>query len=74
MAILTDTQKLENEVKHSVSDQEEASLQGEDYYQMVSEAAYYLAEKRDFADGHEMEDWMAAEAEIQALQKNEEVA
>lgn len=52
----------------------EAVLQGEDYYQMVSEAAYYKAEKRNFMSGYEMEDWMEAETEIQALQKEIEVA
>jgi len=41
----------------------ETAMQGEDYCQMVSEAAYYRAEKRDFVYGNEMEDWVAAEAE-----------
>lgn len=45
------------------------ALQGEDFYQMVSEAAYYRAEKRDFVSGCELEDWVAAEAEILALQQ-----
>ena len=27
-------------------------------------AAYYRAERRGFAPGHEVEDWLAAEAEI----------
>ncbi len=47
----------------------DTALQGEDFYQMVSEAAYYRAEKRDFVSGCELEDWVAAEAEILALQK-----
>jgi hypothetical protein len=34
---------------------------------MTAEAAYYLAERRGFKPGHEFEDWLAAEAEIQAL-------
>jgi hypothetical protein len=45
------------------------ALQGEDFYQMVSEAAYYRAEKRDFVSGYELEDWVAAEAEILALRQ-----
>lgn len=49
-------------------------LQDEDFYQMVSEAAYYRAEKRDFVSGHEMEDWIAAEAEIIAQQNESLVA
>lgn len=31
---------------------------------MIREAAYYLAEKRGFAPGHELDDWLAAEAAI----------
>jgi len=31
---------------------------------MIAEAAYYRAEARGFATGYEMEDWLAAEAEI----------
>jgi hypothetical protein len=30
----------------------------------VAMAAYFIAEKRGFAPGHELEDWLAAEAEI----------
>lgn len=33
---------------------------------MVSEAAYYRAQKRGFEPGRELEDWLAAEAEIKA--------
>ena len=31
---------------------------------MIAEAAYYFAERRGFAPGHELEDWLRAEAEI----------
>lgn len=34
---------------------------------MVAEAAYYRAEKRGFAPGNELEDWLEAEKEIDAL-------
>ena len=30
----------------------------------IAMAAYYRAERRGFAPGHEVEDWLAAEAEI----------
>ena len=33
---------------------------------MIAEAAYFRAEKRGFAPGAELEDWLAAEAEIAA--------
>jgi len=35
-------------------------------YRMTAEAAYYLAEKRNFAPGHEQEDWEVARAEVMA--------
>lgn len=31
---------------------------------MIKEAAYYLAEKRGFAPGHELEDWLKAKTQI----------
>lgn len=31
---------------------------------MIREAAYYLSEHRGFAPGHDLEDWLAAEAAI----------
>ncbi|MTW21005.1 DUF2934 domain-containing protein [Allochromatium palmeri] len=34
---------------------------------MIREAAYYKAEKRRFAPGHDAEDWAAAEREIDEL-------
>lgn len=33
---------------------------------LIAEAAYFRAEKRGFAPGHETEDWVAAEAEVDA--------
>jgi hypothetical protein len=33
---------------------------------MVAEAAYYLAEKRNFATGFEAEDWQEAKEQIMA--------
>jgi hypothetical protein len=34
---------------------------------MVAQAAYLRAERRGFAPGGELEDWIAAEAEVDAL-------
>lgn len=36
---------------------------------MIAENAYLRAEGRGFASGHETEDWLAAEAEVDALVK-----
>ena len=38
-----------------------------EYGATVAERAYYRAEKRGFAPGHEIEDWLAAEREIADL-------
>ena len=34
---------------------------------MIAEAAYYRAQGRGFEPGHELEDWVAAEGEIEDL-------
>ena len=31
---------------------------------MINDSAYFLAEKRGFVSGHELEDWVKAELEI----------
>ena len=36
---------------------------------MIAEAAYYFAERRGFAPGHELEDWLRAEAEFARSQR-----
>lgn len=36
---------------------------------MIADAAYFRAEKRGFAPGHELEDWLAAEMEVANAQQ-----
>jgi hypothetical protein len=38
-------------------------------YLMITEAAYFLAERRRFAPGHEHEDWLAAERQVDEMLK-----
>jgi len=38
---------------------------------MTAEAAYYIAERRGFAPGHELEDWLLAEKQIDAKLSSE---
>jgi len=38
---------------------------GDDQFYRTAECAYYKAEARGFEPGYEMEDWLAAEAEVQ---------
>lgn len=44
-----------------------AAIAGEDRYRLIAEAAYYRAEQRGFAPGCELDDWLAAEIEVEAL-------
>lgn len=37
-----------------------------DRHHRIQVAAYYLAERRGFAPGHELDDWLAAEEVIEA--------
>lgn len=43
------------------------SLTPDERLRMIEQAAFFRAERRGFAPGHEFEDWLAAEAEIAAL-------
>jgi Protein of unknown function (DUF2934) len=43
-----------------------ATLPDADRHAMIAEAAYFRALERGFAPGHELEDWIAAEAQIDA--------
>jgi hypothetical protein len=36
----------------------------EQLYRMIQETAYYKAKARNFAPGHEVQDWIEAEAEV----------
>ena len=44
-----------------------ARLSPEARHALIAEAAYLRAERRSFAPGHETEDWLAAEVEVEAL-------
>jgi hypothetical protein len=41
-----------------------ADISPDELRRLISEAAYYRAKQRGFAPGHELEDWIAAEAEV----------
>lgn len=43
-----------------------ATVSPEERYQMIAAAAYWRAERRNFAAGGALDDWIAAEAEIDA--------
>ncbi len=41
-----------------------AEVSAEEVRRLIAEAAYYRAKKRGFTPGHEVEDWVQAEAEV----------
>ncbi len=46
-----------------------AKIVPEERQQLIAQAAYFIAERRGFAPGNELEDWLQAEAEIEACLK-----
>ena len=54
-------------VKTAANTTEAAAMPNEaELRELISQAAYYRAEKRGFSPGLEAEDWMQAEAEVMA--------
>jgi len=47
-----------------------AEVTTEERHHLICEAAYYRAERRSFAPGNELEDWLNAEAEIESMLTN----
>ncbi len=43
------------------------ALSSEERWRLVAQAAYYRAEKRGFAPGGELQDWIEAEAEVERM-------
>jgi hypothetical protein len=50
-----------------------ASVSFEERHNLISTAAYYLAERRGFFPGAELNDWLEAETQIDSLLNNTEV-
>ena len=43
-----------------------AKIVPEQRQELIAQAAYFIAERRGFVPGNELEDWLQAEAEIEA--------
>jgi hypothetical protein len=41
-----------------------ASLSADEMHRLIQEAAYFKAKARNFAPGHEVQDWIEAESEV----------
>jgi len=57
-----------NELGTDISGELPASI--DEVQAHVAEMAYFLAEQRGFSPGSEMEDWLAAEAQLRARSDN----
>lgn len=68
-AVTNEKSALKPKVKSSkyagASDKQDIAI-NEDRHSMIATAAYYRAEQRGFKTGSEMQDWLEAEAEIDA--------
>jgi hypothetical protein len=42
-----------------------AAPTAEQRHELIAKAAYFRAQRRGFRAGHELEDWLAAEAEVE---------
>ena len=59
-------ESIDDSLSDSMSESldEAMSKYGDDQFYRTAECAYYKAEARGFEPGHEMEDWLAAESEV----------
>jgi hypothetical protein len=53
-----------SEVIQTAVSSRRADLSAEEIYKLIQETAYYKAKARGFAPGHEVQDWIEAEAEV----------
>jgi hypothetical protein len=56
--------KTKSKVESSATNPSATNSSDEERCCLVAELAYYKAEARGFEPGHELEDWLAAEAEV----------
>ncbi len=45
----------------------QAGVTPEERHHLIAQRAYFLAEKRGFSPGSELEDWLKAEAEVESM-------
>jgi hypothetical protein len=69
--VLSNTETLDashhTELALTASSQHQHATDLEHRQDLVSKAAYFIAEQRNFVPGNEMGDWLAAEADIFGL-------
>jgi hypothetical protein len=60
--------------RENASPDTESARRTEERDAMIADAAWFRAERRGFAPGHELEDWLAAEQQIDAILQQSRVA
>lgn len=60
------TDELEEETKEAREESRRAAPTARQREQMIAVTAYYRAQGRNFDPGHDLEDWLEAEAEVNA--------
>jgi hypothetical protein len=63
-ATKTRTKTRTTEPQASFGAHARAEVSADEVRKLIAEAAYYRAKKRGFTPGHEVEDWVQAEAEV----------
>lgn len=61
---MTKTSSKSSSKKNVASNKE---ITAEQRYKMIAEAAYYIAEKRDFEGGDHCKDWEIAETQVNTM-------
>ena len=54
------------ESKAEAMDLSQAGVTAEERHQLIAKSAYFRAERQGFTPGSELQDWLEAEAEIEA--------
>ena len=65
VALLTTTQQKNKNFTHQVDKESDLESDYDDKVSRIAVLAYYKAEARGYEPGHEMQDWLEAEAEIE---------
>lgn len=55
------------EPRKSADEKPSPPISAQELQRLVAEAAYYRAQRRGFAPGYELQDWIEAEAEVNKL-------
>ena len=66
-ALVTEKSPVQTSMEPSAGLEAAAAVSPEERRRMIAEAAYFRAERRGFAVGGELDDWIQAEGEVDRL-------